>query len=86
VTIQNLMGPSDETALVAAEERLRRILRDLAVVQDAVEQLEYEIIMIVNELGMSLDSIGEAHDPPISRQAVRKRYSHPKPRRRRGDG
>lgn len=74
---------ADERAAHAAEERLRWILIQLAELQIAHDHLEHEIVWLVNELGMSLDAVGEAHDPPISRQAVRKRYSHPKRRRQR---
>lgn len=67
----------------AVEQRLRRVLAQLVEVREAHERLEHEIVNLVNELGVSWDMIGEAHDPPISRQAASKRYSHPKPRRRR---
>lgn len=67
----------------AGEERLRRVLRQLESLRQAHRALEHEVITLVNELGISWDRIGEAHDPPISRQAAKKRYSHPKPRRQR---
>lgn len=75
---------ADETAQVAAEQLLRRILAQLGDLQVAHAQLEHDLVWFINALGMSFDRIGEAHDPPISRQAVRKRYSHPKRRRRKG--
>jgi len=33
------------------------------------------------ELRKMLEQVGECHNPPISRQACRKRYDHPKARR-----
>lgn len=77
------MDPSDESLMDAAEERLRTVLRELATLKEAHEQLEFETVQLARHLGMSWTRIGEAHDPPISREAATKRYSHAKPRRRR---
>lgn len=74
------MGPDHDAS---AEQRLRAVLSRLAELADLRERLEYELVTLVNQLGVSWDRIGEAHEPPISRQAARKRYSHPKRRRRR---
>lgn len=65
----------------AAEERLRAVLKELANLKEAHERLEYETVQLARHLGMSWARIGEAHDPPISRERATKRYSHPKPRR-----
>lgn len=78
--------PSDEEPRnQAAEERLRRLLGLLQQARDLHQRIEHEIVWLANDLGMSLDQIGEAHDPPISRQRVAKRYDKPKPRRSRRD-
>lgn len=63
------------------DAHLQRVIATLAAMRNAQERLEHEVIALINRLDVSWDRIGEAHDPPISRQAARKRYSHPKPRR-----
>ena len=65
------------------DERLAAVLGHIQVLQVTLRDLQYDLVHLVNSLGVSWDRIGEAHDPPISRQAARKRYSHPKPRRAR---
>lgn len=75
------MRPADETAMDAAEERLRAVLQELGKLKEAHELLEYATVQLARQLGMSWARIGEAHDPPISRERATKRYSHPKPRR-----
>lgn len=65
----------------ATDEQITRVLRQLGSLRQHQQELEYEIIRLINQLGVSLDRIGEAHEPPISRQRVRKRYDKPKPRR-----
>lgn len=67
----------------APEERLAAVLGHIQTLELALRNLQHDLVQLVNGLGMSWDKIGEAHDPPISRQAARKRYSHPKQRRTR---
>lgn len=63
------------------EQRLAAVLAEMATISDALQRLEHDVAHLVNELGVTWDVIGDAHDPPISRQAARKRYDRPKPRR-----
>lgn len=73
-TVSQSPGPDD---------RLAAVLRHIHTIESALRDLQYDLVKLVNDTGVSWDRIGEAHDPPISRQAARKRYSHPKPRRHR---
>jgi len=63
------------------DERLARVLSEIAALRTALQALEFHAMHLANELKMSWDRIGEAHDPPISGVRASKRYSHPKPRR-----
>jgi hypothetical protein len=67
----------------STEERLVAVLSHIQAMEVALRYLQHDLVQLVNSLGVTWDTIGEAHDPPISRQAARKRYSHPKPRRTR---
>jgi hypothetical protein len=75
------MRKIDDSVINAAEERLRVVLGEVAMIYDACQQLEHHVVHLAHELGMTWARIGEAHDPPISRERATKRYSHPKPRR-----
>lgn len=67
----------------SVEQRLAAVLAELADLSAIIQRLEHDVTHLINELGVTWDAIGEAHDPPISRQAARKRYARPKPRRAR---
>lgn len=68
---------------VSPEDRLAAVLASIRTIEESLQALRYDVVHLINDQGVSWDQIGEAHDPPISRQAARKRYSHPKPRRNR---
>lgn len=63
------------------ETRLRRVLTELAALRDHLRRLEYEAVQVARAAGLTWEQIGEAHEPPISRQRAQQRYNQPKQRR-----
>lgn len=62
--------------------RMAIILEEIGAIRESLDRLEFEVAGMARDNGATWDAIGEAHDPPIARQTAQKKYSHPKPRRR----
>ena len=63
------------------DRRLAAVLEEVANLREALQELEFQVVHLCRELGMTWERIGEAHPEPISRVRAAKRYSHPKPSR-----
>lgn len=70
----------DVTRADSASE-LRIVVEELRALGSHLQQLEYSVIRLMRAQGVTWEAIGEAHEPPLSRQRAAERYSHPKPRR-----
>lgn len=58
------------------------LLQELAEMRDTVRRLEFYIVRLMRETGLTWEGIGD--ELGISRQAARQRYQEPKNRRSQG--